>query len=823
MKGETGEQGPQGKDGLGIYPLSISLVENLLTLLRNNGLYFEDLETSFSTLNKILNDFVDKNISNSDYVIVLSTLQDFKQQYSINDSIIVEDYLYQVNVEALQNGTWTFSSYLLLKGEGGVMGETGKDGIGIFPLTREQKSYLNMRFADEGVYREIQVEDIDPFDENVLNYNLNTVLTHYIDYLMNTGSILGDLIHDILMGFKSLYQYINGSIIIGDYLYLVNIDALKNGGGWLLLSYDNLKGNTGANGADGKEGLGLFPLTYFQEEKMVELFNKHNVFSLALEDLGYPLNSSIKNDVVINNVLTNYLDGKLTKAQFAVDISLGEFKSLYPYINGSIIVGDYLYLVNIDALYGGGGWVLAGYEKLKGEQGPTGPSGSIGIQGEQGKNGIGIYPLKGEQLEALFQHFLDNNLITSTSYVKTLNILNSILIDYTNNVLSPENSNKVYTILQQFSSEYSIRDSIVVGDYLYLVNIDDLNNGVGWTFNRYIKLKGEGFFALTEEQNSQFLSYIIENLEISGLEDSLTFQSLIGPTDRDTVNNILIEYLNQENTDYFTNWDIIAIDNSLIKLLEQYSIDGPIYNSPYFFINDKDSKDYVIVEYENLQGPTGPIGKGIYVLDNNQKSELYDLIFNVYDYGLKDDTLIDALIKTVTCFNGEEVIGPGNVAAVLSALDDFISKNGINGSIIIDNYLFYIDSEGTPRDYTDLKGTGPIGSVMLWAGNDDVEIPEGWLECDGSSIPAKTETIFLENGAIPPGYKYDCYVISELTNEAILYSAIKSDYSNLLKVIGTKYGSGIIEEGYGEVKLPDITGISTSDGEAILKYIICYK
>ena len=177
MKGEKGEQGEKGKDGLGIYPLSYDLAVSLLELLSSNGLSFEGLATPVLTLNKILNDFVDGNMSESDFFIVLSTLQDFKQQYSIDESILVGDYLYQVNIEALQNGTWTFSSYLLLRGE------KGKDGISIYPLNSAMKSELNTLFKQSGVFNpeNIYVEDPYTQDDKIITDNINVVLTRYLD------------------------------------------------------------------------------------------------------------------------------------------------------------------------------------------------------------------------------------------------------------------------------------------------------------------------------------------------------------------------------------------------------------------------------------------------------------------------------------------------------------------------------------------------------------------------------------------------------------------------------------------------------------------
>lgn len=718
MKGETGETGENGKDGLSIYPLSISLVESLLTSLRINGLSFEDLDNSFSTLNKILNDFVDRNISDSDYVIVLSTLQDFKHQYSINGSILVGDYLYQVNVEALRNGTWTFSSYLLLKGE------KGKDGIGIYPLNSDMKSALNTLFKQSGVFDSIYVEYPYTQDDKIITDNINVVLTRYLD-----KSISDELSYEISVDLLDIVNYykLYGSLVIGDYFYSIDTDLLEKSNVWELTGYENLKGEPGYPGQNGKTGVGIYSLSYTQKESLNTSFNEFGIYDVIEVQNRIP-NNEEELEKNINTVLIKYIDElRYSQADDTISIVF--------YIEQSLI-----------------------------------------------------------------------------------NLYN----------------------------EYNINDSLIIGNYLYLLNIERYREGI-IKLQNYIYLKGEngrGITPLSLEQQNEFVQFLLDNEAGFITQDFPGYEPFYVPDDpTTTLNRVFNEvvYINDNHGEEEVIWSqtqILNLNNAINKYASEKHINGMMLIGDYLYINDYNSESYSLVEYKNLKGdvgptgptgPTGPIGKGVYVLDDNQKSELYDLIFNVYGYGLKDDTLIDVLIKTVKTFNGEDLISPSNVAAVLSALDDFISKNDINGSIIIDNYLFYLDSEGTPRDYTDLKGekgdkgTGPIGSVMLWAGNEDVEIPEGWLECNGSSIPVKAETIFLEDGAIPPEYKYDCYVISELTNEAILYSARESEYSNLLKVIGTKYGSGIIEEGYGEVRLPDIAGISTSDGEAILKYIICYK
>lgn len=720
MKGETGETGENGKDGLGIYPLSNYLAESLLTSLRINGLYFEDLETSFSTLNKILKDFVDKNISDSDFVIVLSTLQDFKHQYSINDSIIVEDYLYQVNVEALRNGTWTFSSYLLLRGE------KGKDGIGVYPLNSDIKSALNTLFKQSGVFNpgNIYVEDPYTQDDKIITDNINVVLTRYLD-----KSITDELSYEISVDLLDVVNNnkLYGSLVIGDYFYSIDTDLLEKEDIWFLTGYENLKGEPGYPGQNGKTGVGIYSLSYTQKESLNTSFNEFGIYDVIEVQNRIP-NNDEELEKNINTVLIKYIDelrysqaGDTISIVFGIEQSLINLYNEY-YINDSLIIGNYLYLLNIER-YREGIIKLQNYINLKGE------------------NGRGITPLSLEQQNEFVQYLLDN--------------------------------------------------------------------GAG------------------------FITDVIPGYEPFYIPDDPT-TTLI------RVFNELI-YINDHNDEepIWSPTQIINLDNAINKYASEKHIDGMMLIGDYLYINDYNSETYILVGYKNLKGdvgptgptgPTGPIGKGIYVLDDNQKSELYDLIFNVYGYGLKDDSLIDVLIKTVKTFNGDEVIGPGNVAAVLSALDDFISKNDINGSIIIDNYLFYIDSEGTPRDYTDLKGekgekgdkgTGPIGSVMLWAGNDDVEIPEGWLEC-GGTILASEQTITIEDGIIPTTYIFDCYVIKEGGNEAILYSADNSDYSSLLKVIGTKYGAGNIQAGYAEVLLPNIPSVIDGNGKE-LKYIICYK
>lgn len=719
MKGETGETGENGKDGLGIYPLSYDLAVSLLELLSNNGLSFEGLATPVLTLNKILNDFVDRNLLDRDFEIVLSTLQDFKQQYSINGSILVGDYLYQVNVEALQNGTWTFSSYLLLKGE------KGKDGIGVYPLNSSMKSALNTLFKQSGVFNpgNIYVEDPYTQDDKIITDNINVVLTRYLD-----KSITDELSYEISVDLLDVVNNnkLYGSLVIGDYFYSINTDLLEKENIWELTGYENLKGDPGYPGENGKTGVGIYSLSYTQKESLNTSFNEFGIYDVIEVQNRIPDNEE-ELEKNINTILIKYLNElRYSQADDTISIVFGIEQSL-----------------------------------------------------------INLY------------------------------------------------------------NEYNINDSLIIGDYLYLLNVEKYREGT-IKLQNYIYIKGEngrGITPLSLEQQNEFVQYLLDNGADFITQDFPGYEPFYIPDDpTTTLNRVFNEliYINNHHDEevIWSHYQIINLDNAINKYASEKHIDGMMLIGDYLYINDYNSETYILVEYKNLKGdvgpvgptgPTGPIGKGIYVLDDNQKSELYDLIFNVYGYGLKDDSLIDVLIKTVKTFNGEDLISPSNVAAVLSALDDFISKNDINGSIIIDNYLFYIDSEGTPRDYTDLKGekgdkgTGPIGSVMLWAGNEDVEIPEGWLECNGNSIPTTAETVPLEDGAIPPGYTYDCYVISEVMNEAILYSARESEYSNLLKVIGTKYGAGMIEEGYGEVRLPDITGISTSDGEAILKYIICYK